>query len=133
MLETVKDFIRNTMDRRDLFSKKPVQSIEDALQFLKERLKIFPSVPVNEVRRVLNIIGGHRIPLKGGIYDKIFKLLEEGKTYITIEDLSDFPPKQIIKAITRILATEDFTASYREPFECPEDYESKEATLYPLK
>ena len=131
MLETVKDFIRNTMDRRDLFSKKPVQSIEDALQFLKERLKIFPSVPVNEVRRVLNIIGGHRIPLKGGIYDKIFKLLEEGKTYITIEDLSDFPPKQIIKAITRILATEDFTASYREPFECPEDYEQRSYSITP--
>jgi SAM-dependent methyltransferase len=125
MLETVKDFIRNTMDRRDLFSKKPVQSIDDALAYLKERIKIFPSVPVNEVRRVLNIIGGHRIPLKGGIYDKIFKLFEEGKTCITIEDLNEFPPKQIIKAITRILATGDFTASYKEPFECPQDYEQR--------
>jgi SAM-dependent methyltransferase len=123
MVEVVKDFIRNTMDRRDLFSKNPEFNLDKAISYLKERIKIFPSVPLSEVRRVLNIIGGYRIPLKGGIYDKIFKLLDEGKPYLTIEDLNEFPPKQIIKAITRIFATEDFTVSYRVPFKCPPNYE----------
>jgi len=131
MVETVKDFIRNTMDRRDLFSKNPKFNLDEAIKYLKERIKIFPSVPLSEVRRVLNIIGGYRIPLKGGIYDKIFKLLEEGKPYITIEDLKDFSPKQIIKAVTRILATEDFTISYKDPFECPPNYEELKYFIAP--
>ncbi len=119
MVETVKDYIRNTMDRRDLFSKNPLQSMDDAFTFLKERIKIFPSIPITEVKRVLQIIGGHRIPLKGSVYDKVFKIFEEGKSYITLDELSEFSVKQIFKALTRINATDEFTFSLKEPFDCP--------------
>ena len=116
LVETVKDFIRNTMDRRDLFIKGGVKDFSRAYEFLKERIKIFPALPVTEINRVLPVIGGARIPLKGPVYDKVFKLFEEGRSFITLEDLGEFQEKQVLKALTRLLATQEFEVALKEPY-----------------
>lgn len=129
MVETVKDFIRNTMDRRDLFSKNPTPSLPQAIEFLKEKVKIFPSIPITELRRVLNIIGGHKLPLKGPIFDKFFSLLEQGRDFITLDMLSEFPEKQLLKALIKILATNEYTVSFSEPDKFDENYISRKLSL----
>jgi len=125
LVETVKDFIRNTMDRRDLFSKNPVKDQAEAVKFLKEKAKLFPSSPLTEIPRVLPIIGGHRIPLKGPVYDKVFELFENGRDYITLEDLGSVPEKQLLKALVRVLATGHFVASLKEPAKFDENKTGK--------
>ncbi len=46
LVETLKDFIRNTSERKDMFSKNPIQDYNKAYQLLKEKIKIFTSVPI---------------------------------------------------------------------------------------
>ncbi len=127
LVETVKDFIRNTTDRRDLFTKENAQDFSKAYKFLKEKIKLFPTLPVTEITRVLPIIGKAKIPLSGSIYDKVFKLFEEGKSFITLEDLEGFSEKQVLKALNRLLATQEFEVAFEKP--CLPDFLSDREVL----
>ncbi len=129
--ETVKDFIRNTREREDLFSKRaPVQNYAQAFQVLKDKVKIFLSIPVTELIRVVPIMGG-KIPLKGPVYDRIFQAFEDGKSFLLLEELKDFSEKQVIRALTRILATGEFAISLNEPQDTGWLSDFKEIELVP--
>jgi len=115
LAETLKDFIRNASERKDMFSKNPIKDYNKAYQSLKEKIKIFPTVPITEIIRVVPVIGGGRIPLKAPIYDKIFQLFENKREFITLKDIEEFPPKQILKALIKLLATNEFILTLEEP------------------
>lgn len=120
LIETVKDFIRNTMDRRDLFSKNPFYAPEKSLDFLKKNIYIVPLRPSYEIKRTLDVIGGYKFPLKSPFFDKSLRLLEE-QNFLTLESFNEFSEKQILKGLTRLLATGDFIVTLYKPEAISED------------
>jgi hypothetical protein len=55
----------------------------------------------------------------------VFELFENGRDYITLEDLGSVPEKQLLKALVRVLATGHFVASLKEPAKFDENKTGK--------
>lgn len=133
LAETVKDFIRNTQDRQDLFSKEPERDPEKAYEAMKKWLWLVTTAPRTEIRKVLTIIGGHKIPLNGPIYDAFLDACASSDQAVPLRalNLDPFPLKQIFKALTRLLATEDFTAALG-PSQTPTSIEASCTLRHPV-
>ena len=112
--ETLKDFIRNTTERADLYTRSERIGLERTIPFWCKRLKIFNIYPLSYISKVVDLPGGAKLPIKDQIFEKIHNRLLEGEPSIELSELLEFSERQIRKGILRLLVNQEFNLTFSD-------------------
>jgi hypothetical protein len=105
--ETSVDFILNIGFREDIFIYKPEKNFEKAINFACENYFLIPRQSPKDLRRIVELPGGHRYALTTPIYDYFFNPTEEPR-YLCEHPMLKGNEKAVWSAFYKTITTGEF-------------------------
>jgi SAM-dependent methyltransferase len=106
--ETLKDYVRNEQQRRDVFVKDGVKDEAAAASWL-DGIGLLSRMPARNVRRGIPTMGNQTVPLRGPAFEGIIAAAEtDAVTTAQVAEERGLPLDRVRRAAVRLIATNQF-------------------------
>lgn len=103
------DYIRNEQNRRDVYIKSATPNPEAAALFLTRELRLLGRNSPETLQRLIPVIGGHGVPLRGPLYDALLPAFEAGPLSSAEVSLPENTSgEQLARATQMLISSEQF-------------------------